>query len=716
MPHDQLAPFVLKDGETFAMLDARGEICPETHPDSGIFHRGSRHVSRLQLLLWDYPPAVLSSTERGEMGVHVSHLSSDVGPPHGLGGDRPPPGAVHLERSTLLTPTACLQQLVFTSYAAGTLRMPLTLRFDADFRDIFEVRGNRRRARGRSVHDLKPRGSVWVYRGLDDEDRCTALRIGEAVEGGGEDHLRLSLDLEPRCPRRLALVLDFQAGLAHQEEALPSPEEAFEAALEATIERFRAARRLAAGVTTDNPAFNAWLGRSYSDVHLLSTHHAHGLYPYAGVPWFSCPFGRDGILTARQLLLVEPRLARGVLGFLAEHQASHRDPASDAEPGKILHEARLGEMAALGEVPFQRYYGSVDATPLFVMLARDYLARSADRDFVATLLPALEAAMAWIDGAESASLDGFLRYLCAAQGGLRNQGWKDSDDAIHHADGRLAEGSIALCEVQAYVYGARRAMAAILEAFDGAGRAADLRQAAEAQRRRFHEAFWCDAIGTYALALDGEGNPCAVRSSNTGHCLWAGIADRDAAASIARQLLAPSSFNGWGVRTLDEREARYSPMSYHNGSVWPHDNALIGMGLARYGHVHEAMRILTGMFETAKEMPMSRLPELFCGFPRREDEGPTHYPVACSPQAWASGTVFGLLEAVTGMGIGRDAESGRVQVQFRNPVLPARINRLEITGLRLGEEEIDLELHRGDQDVGVLVRRRTAGVDVVIRK
>jgi glycogen debranching enzyme len=434
------------------------------------------------------------------------------------------------------------------------------------------------------------------------------------------------------------------------------------------------------------------------------------------VPWFSCPFGRDGLITARQLLLVEPRLARGVLGFLAERQARHCDPASDAAPGKILHEARFGEMAALGEVPFASYYGTVDATPLFLILAGDYLARSDDRDFIAELLPALEAAMDWIRQSEGESPDGFLRYLCGAQGGLRNQGWKDSDDAIHHADGRLAEGSIALCEVQAYTYGARLAGAAILSRL-GRQEQADLwRQEAAGLRQRFHRAFWCEAIGTYALALDGKGEPCAVRSSNAGHCLWTGIAPDPAAPSIARQLLGPSSFNGWGVRTLDEREARYNPMSYHNGSIWPHDNSLIGLGLARYGFRNEAMRILTGMFETARAMPMFRLPELFCGFPRREDEGPTHYPVACSPQAWASGTVFGLLEAVTGMGIGRDQASGRVQVLFRNPSLPNRLRMLEISGLRLGEEEIDLQLHRGEHDTGIQVRRRTPGVDVVIMK
>ena len=727
MPPDRLTPYVLKDGETFAMLDARGEICPETHQDSGIFHRGSRHVSRLQVRLWNQAPAVLSSTERGEIGLHVSHLSA--APAARMGGDLPPPGVVHLERSTVLTPTACLQQLTFTCYGPQAVLVPITLDFDADFRDIFEVRGMQRAERGRLVPSCRLGGLEWVYRGLDGEDRCTVLRLGQPVREVGERHLELELQLEPRQSRRLCLVLDFAPGhgllpahgwAGRGEPSLPledlTADEAFDAALAATIERFRDARRQAASISSDNPAFNSWLARSFSDVHLLSSRLEHGLYPYAGVPWFSCPFGRDGLITARQMLLVEPRLARGVLGYLADQQARHRDPAIDAEPGKILHEARLGEMAALGEVPFRRYYGTVDATPLLLILAADYLRRSDDRSFLTHLMPALEAALGWLQEAEARSADGFLRYLCAAQGGLRNQGWKDSDDAVHHADGRLAEGSIALCEVQAYAYGARRAMAWILECFGEPSRAAALREEAAQLRRRFHEAFWCDALGTFALALDGEGLPCLVRSSNAGHALFTGLASKEAAASVARQLLAPGSFSGWGVRTLDEREARYNPMSYHNGSVWPHDNTLIAMGLGRYGHTEAAMRILLGLFDTAREMPMHRLPELFCGFSRREDEGPTHYPVACSPQAWASGAVFGLLEAITGMAIEREAVSGRVRVVLRNPLLPARINRLEVNGLRLGEEEIDLQLHRGDHDTGVLVRRRTPGVDVVIYK
>ncbi|MBD2718398.1 MULTISPECIES: glycogen debranching N-terminal domain-containing protein [unclassified Synechococcus] len=702
---DPLPPYVLKNEETFAILDSRGEICPELQHDTGIYFRGTRHVSRLQVLLWNRPPVVLGATERGAVGVLVSHLSNNE---DGAGGSAAM--TLHLERSTVLTATAFLQQFCFTSYEEKPIQIPLSVRLDADFRDIFEVRGYKRLQRGRIVQG-GPGTLALTYRGLDGEDRLTVLRLSDPVQDVDGDHVALVLTLEPRQTRRLYLVLDFQP----TDQPLGA-EQHYSAAMTATIEWFRDARRSAASVITDSPAFNSWLMRSFSDVHLLASRVEDGLYPYAGIPWFSCPFGRDGLITARQMLMVEPRLARGVLGYLASNQALVEDPAHDEEPGKILHEARLGEMAALGEVPFASYYGAVDSTPLFLMLAGDYLRRSDDRDFIAGLLPELEAAMAWIRRAEASSADGFVHYRRASQGGLRNQGWKDSDDAIHHADGRLAEGSIALCEVQAYVYGARRAYASILERLDRTSEAHGLLEEAAALKRRFHQAFWTPSIDSYALALDGSGEPCQVRASNAGHCLLTGIASPQAAAAIARRLMAPSSFNGWGIRTLDERERRYNPMSYHNGSVWPHDNALIAMGLARYGHRSEALQILTGMFETACALPMYRLPELFCGFQRREEEGPTSYPVACSPQAWASASVFGLLEAITGMSIERDQGSGRVQVRLRNPTLPMGLNVLDFNGLRLGDEEINLQFHRGDHDVGVLVRSRTPGVDVLIMK
>jgi len=432
------------------------------------------------------------------------------------------------------------------------------------------------------------------------------------------------------------------------------------------------------------------------------------------VPWFSTPFGRDGIVAARQLLTVEPQLARGVLGYLAARQANGIDAATDAEPGKILHESRLGEMAAVGEIPFGRYYGSIDATPLFLMLAGDYLGRTGDLAFVESLWPQVEAAAAWMQACGDRDDDGFIEYQRAADTGLRNQGWKDSWDSVSHADGRLAEGPIALCEVQAYAFAALRAVATIAAAVGQHQQADAFRSRAEQLRRQFYDCFWRPELEGFALALDGDKQPCLVRSSNAGHCLFAGIASAEQATSLARSLLGPALFNGFGVRTLDEREARYNPMSYHNGSVWPHDNSLIALGLARYGFKDEVLRILQGQFEASLFMPLHRLPELFCGFARREDEGPTLYPVACMPQAWASGGVFALLEAVMGLSVSVDWETGRPTVRFDRPVLPPYLGHVRISNLRVGDEEVDLELHRHETDVGVQTTRRSAAVEVIV--
>ncbi|MFZ4803693.1 MAG: glycogen debranching N-terminal domain-containing protein [Synechococcus lacustris] len=705
MPHDTLPPFVLKNGETFAMLDSRGEICQEVHPDSGIFYRGCRHVSRLQLLICGQHGAVLSSTQRGEIDLHVSHLTN------ASSGDGPAQGIIHIERSTALTPSSCLQQLKFTSYGGSKLSIPLMLIIDADFKDIFELRGFQRKARGQIVHQINSNGLRIMYGGLDGEARHTFLSLDAQAEAISETHISLQLELQPRITKNLCIALDFNKQNNEQ-----STGQQFANAINYSLDHSLAAKAFTAQIASDNPDFNNWLARSYSDIHLLSTPTTHGIYPYAGLPWFSCPFGRDGLITARQMLMVEPRLARGVLGYLAEHQAQLNNITNDAEPGKILHEARLGEMAALGEVPFANYYGSVDATPLFLMLAGDYLGRTDDINFITYILPSLELAHGWINRSLEISHDGFLRYNCNTKGGLRNQGWKDSEDAIHHSNGELVETSIALCEVQAYVFGAKRAMAQIYKNLKCHEKAEKCLGEAEAFKRYFHHSFWSDSLDSYVMALDAHSHPCAVRGSNAGHCLWTGIATAEAAASLSRQLLAPHSFSGWGIRTLDDREMRYNPMSYHNGSVWPHDNSLIGLGLARYGYRLETMGIMSGLFDTARAMPLYRLPELFCGFPRQEGEDPTHYPVACRPQAWASGSVFALVEAIIGLSMGSNSETGRIWVQLNNPLLPLGVNSLDISGLTYGDEQVDLHLSQGSEDVAVHVRHRTSRIDVQISK
>ena len=674
---------VLKDGDSFLVANAYGDI--EGGSD-GLFHDDTRLLSRATLRIAGARPEMLSATVTRDNVFFVAHLTNQPLPP--LGTDEVPSGLLHVSRTRFLSGNRLYERLRFHNYGLQPLRAPLRFDYDADFRDMFEVRGMERPARG-EIQPVRcgPEGLVFGYRGLDGRLRQSAVtwsRTPARVDTGGAEFL---LELPPGEADELFI----EVGLVAQ--ARPALSRHRDAAAHAR-RRMRSRHRRGARVRSGAPLFADWMERSRADLALLTSDLSTGPYPFAGIPWFSTPFGRDAVITSLQVLWLNPGLARGVLSFLAEHQAHESSAFLDSAPGKIMHETRKGEMAALRELPFGRYYGGVDTTPLFVMLAGAYARRTGDLAIIDRLWPALEAATAWIERTCDGNPLGLLDYARGEDSGLANQGWKDSHDSVFHADGRIPRGPIALVEVQGYAFAAFRAMAALALRRDQPRDAGRWQERAGRLREAVERHFWMPEHDFYGIALDGEGKLCRVRASNAGHLLYVGLPSTERATRVAAQLLAPAFNSGWGIRTLATGQPRFNPMSYHNGSVWPHDTALCAAGIARSGERDGSLRLLRAMFETATHFEM-RLPELFCGFPRKHGNTPVSYPVACLPQAWAAGSGFMLLKACLGVVV----DGCSKEIRITRPRLPLGVDQVALRELDVGGYRLDLVFRRSGRHV-----------------
>jgi glycogen debranching enzyme len=695
----------LNYGDTFAIFDHLGDIRNIVERSQGLFFKGCRYLSGSELRIFGRRPELLCSTVREETDI----LSADLTNPEVVtSSQKIDRGSLHINRLKFLKSGRCFEQLLIENFSMQNLTVPISLSFKSDFHDLFELRGfNRKAPRGKISEKAKSdRIFEATYDGLDGIERCLLIELPEGWRAQGEGVFKYEIDLGPGEHRDFEISFNLTLGSACcATGTLPE-------SLEVLQEELLTEKKKIADITTPNNLFNHWVTRSKLDLITLLSDVGQHQYPFAGVPWYNTVFGRDGIITSIQCLLFAPQVARNVLLYLAEHQADSMDANSDAEPGKILHEVREGELVNIGEVPFKHYYGSVDSTPLFLWLAGLYYQRTGDLELMKTLWPNFERALEWIDHYGDIDGDGFVEYKRRSENGLRNQGWKDSHDSISHADGTLAEGPISLCEVQGYVYQAKLSIAKIARGLKKPELAERLDQQAEKLKKNFNKAFWDEENQYVVLALDGMKRPVRVTTSNPGHCLATQIIDSSHVNAVATRLMQDDLYSGWGIRTLSEKEKRYNPMSYHNGSVWPHDTSIAAFGLALHGHTDSAAKVCESLFEASMFFEMRRMPELFCGFNRRNNEGPILYPVACSPQAWAVASVYLIVSSLFGIEIFAQDKS----IRMMRPAMPRFLDELTIERIPIDGGCLSLRFIRYGNDIGIEILEKPQDWTLMICK
>jgi glycogen debranching enzyme len=697
----------VKDAETFLYSDLEGNLDHGGDIGLGLYAHDTRFLSRFRMTMNGSDLVLLSSSaERGYM-AHVDLTNPDL-----FEGDDlcAPQQTINVRRVRAIR-GSLFERIRIKNYNPFEVTLGVELRFGADFADIFEIRGMTERRSAGTPPTVDGAQIAFAHDGRDGTHRTTWIRFGlepDRIDVEGDLAMAsFRIHLEPNQTRLVTVTVEPDAG---DEAAVRAPD--FEHAVHELRRSYEEWERESTRIITDNELFNELLDRSLRDLRALYTPVNGSGVLAAGIPWYVTIFGRDSLIASHQFLTVNTRPAREALQVLAERQGTEVNDWRDEQPGKILHEVRDGELARAGILPHSPYYGSVDSTPWFVIVYAQHLRWTGDVAFARDLLPAAEAAMRWIDEYGDLDADGFVEYLSRSPRGIRNQGWKDSHDAIVHADGEIAEPPIALAEVQGYVYLAKSRMADVYRALGRPEEAGRLEHEAERLKVRFNEAFWMQEDRFFAAALDADKRQVRTPMSNPGHCLYCGIVDEDKALLLAKALLAPDMFSGWGVRTMSRSAAAYNPMSYHNGSVWPHDNALIAAGLKRYRFVRATNRVTTALFDAAVSADYLRLPELFCGFTRRTPNRPVSYPIACSPQAWAAGAPFLMLQAI--LGLSARAHENLLTVNL--PHLPSWLNTVEVRNLKVGNSSVSMVFRREGEITSFSLLSREGDLRVVMEE
>ncbi|GAB4240654.1 MAG: amylo-alpha-1,6-glucosidase [Stanieria sp.] len=740
----------LKDEDIFLVTDTLGNI-PGCLPGEtktttlGLFCRDTRFLSRLELQIEGQLPILLSSNAR--RGFTLSALCAN---PY-LEEQQIGAETIGIQREIVIN-GGLFEELAITNYRTSSVSFELSLSFDADFVDLFEVRGWERQERGKllrlmdddcsssteisesdlpsselgqarnpSIYESHPdfvgrnlseplksertEELTLAYQGLDGAVMETRIQFSSRQPDYFKGHTavwRLTLDSHQ------TIILSYRVQLFTNSRSVSivgTPITLMQAKAAESME-LQEWQQQVTTIRSDSNTFNRLIEEAKQDIYLLRQTFEDKKALSAGIPWFSTLFGRDSLIAAWQTLILDPQIAKDTLSILAQYQGKTDDEWREEEPGKILHELRLGEMARCGEIPHTPYYGTVDATPLWLILYAEYYAWTGDRDTLEKLWECALAAMAWID--RNCKKTGYLSYYRRSSGGLVNQGWKDSGDSIVNRQGKLATGSITLCEVQAYVYGAKTRMGEIAKLMKRIDLAERWYREAQELKSRFNRDFWLPDLDYCALALDGEGKPVDSITSNPGHCLAMGILQPEKAMNVAERLRAPDMFSGWGIRTLSSLSPAYNPMGYHIGSVWPHDNSIIAVGLRSLGIIDQALEVTQGIVDMTLQQPYLRPPELFCGYERTEENNPVRYPVACSPQAWATGALFQLLQVA--INLIPDAANNCLRVV--EPVLPEFLNSLALQNLKVGSTILDLEFERSGGTTACRVAKKRGNLRV----